>query len=481
MRYLLLNLALIIIGFGSCKSFIQIDPPKDQLVTGNVYESDETANAALLTVYALMFNSFNASPFHTPYYTGICGDELVNNVSSLTDLYQNAINPVSNSSSNPFWSEAYKFIYMANSVYEGCTGSTSLNPDVKKQLMAEAMFIRAYWNFYLVNLYGDVPLIKTTDYKKNASLPRNGTDSVYQQVIDDLIYARDNLNENYVDAGSLQTTSERVRPNRYAAIALLARVYLYTGKYKDAEDLATTIIERSSVYSLTTTDAVFLKNSQEAIWQLMATNNPSINTQEGYGFILSGPPAAQGKANISAWLMDAFEPGDLRKDNWVGVISDDTQSPAVIYYFPYKYKVQIGGDLTEYSMIIRLAEMYLIRAEARNEQGNINGAVTDLNIIRKRARGEATADVPDPLPALTNTLNKQEVASAILHERQIELFTEQGHRWLDLKRTGSVDTVMMQVEPVKSGNTWNPEMQIWPIPQSEILNNPLLTQNPGYN
>ncbi len=119
-------------------------------------------------------------------------------------------------------------------------------------------------------------------------------------------------------------------------------------------------------------------------------------------------------------------------------------------------------------MVLRLAEQYLIRAEARAETGDLTGALDDLNVIRSRAGlANSTAST------------QEEILAAILHERQTELFTEWGHRWLDLKRTGNVDDVMPTVAAEKGGS-WETTDQFYPVPLSEIDRNPNLTQTPGY-
>src|SRR6202000_1804437 len=99
----------------------------------------------------------------------------------------------------------------------------------------EAKFIRAFWHLYLTNVYGDVPLALTTDYNVTGKLSRTPRVQVLQQVITDLKDAQSSLNSNYVDVTDTTATTERVRPNKAAATALLARVCLYLGDYaKDA-------------------------------------------------------------------------------------------------------------------------------------------------------------------------------------------------------------------------------------------------------
>jgi hypothetical protein len=135
------------------------------------------------------------------------------------------------------------------------------------------------------------------------------------------------------------------------------------------------------------------------------------------------------------------------------------------YYIPYKYKqdIVVSGS-GEYDMVLRLAEQYLIRAEARARQDKISGAISDLNAIRNRA-------------GLTNTpaIDKESLLLDIEHERQTELFVEWGHRWLDLKRTGRIDEIL-GLE--KTG--WKSSAALFPIPQIELSKNSKLKQNVGY-
>ncbi|WP_394334799.1 RagB/SusD family nutrient uptake outer membrane protein [Niastella vici] len=116
------------------------------------------------------------------------------------------------------------------------------------------------------------------------------------------------------------------------------------------------------------------------------------------------------------------------------------------------------------SIVFRAAEIYLIRAEARAQQNNLTGAAADLNVIRSRAG----------LPATTAT-TPTEYLDAIFRERKFELFTEWGHRWFDLIRTGNANTVLGALKP-----TWRPTAALFPIVTQVLLSNPQLTQNPGY-
>jgi hypothetical protein len=255
---------------------------------------------------------------------------------------------------------------------------------------------------------------------------------------------------------------------------LLARVYLYTGDNVDAELEADSVIN-NPLYSLVPNlNSVFKVNSNEAIWQLGIPLPTTVNTPEGEYFILTAAPGSSNAlcCAISQQLLSSFEQGDQRRSNWVDSFKA-TRPTVQTYYFPYKYKVNSGTTVTEDITVLRLAEQYLIRAEARVNQGNLSGSAMDLNIIRNRS---GLANISNSIASSQSAL-----LSAILHERKVELFTEWGHRWLDLIRTGSADSVLSVVTPFKGG-TWNADghQLLYPLPTRDITSDVNLVQNPGY-
>jgi len=472
----ILCLLLILVALGSCKKFIDIDPPRTQLVTESVFDNSSTATAALTAIYAKMTSMVNLESL-----TGLSSDEFINyGVQPYSNVYQNSlIASDGNALSGFLWSPQYTSIYEANAAIEGLEKSTKVSSNVKNQLIGEAKFLRAFWHFYLVNLYGNIPIVLTTDYSINLQGIRSEKADVYKQIIKDATEAMALLNENYVQIDNTPypiSSAERVRPNKSAAAALLARAYLYSGDYTNAEIQATDIIENHGLYDLpgVSLDNVFLKNSKEAIWQIMASPTSGYNTPEGLKFILTDVPSSANGVSLNPKLLDVFEPGDLRKEKWISsiIVSGDT------YFFPYKYKVQSGSAVSEYSMIFRLAEQYLIRAESRIQNNKIEDGISDLNIIRARARALPTVNIPNPLPALSFSLTKLQALDAVQHERQVELFTE-GDRWLNIKRTGTVDQIMTDAAILK-GTTWKSYQQYYPIPPLDIQNALNIKQNSGY-
>jgi starch-binding outer membrane protein, SusD/RagB family len=460
MRFLKIyyNLIVIISLVSSCKKFVEVDSPRTQLVDKTVFANDATATSALTGIYSRMISSsgfISGGASSITILTGLSSDELTNyqNYDNLIQFYNISLFATNETLTSSLWNEPYQYIYSANAVIEGLSNSSSVNASVKQQLIGEAKFIRAFCHFYLVNLFGDIPYITTTDYHANNMALRIPRFEIYQRIINDLIEAQGLLANDYSFSGG-----QKIRPNKSVATAFLARVYLYSGDWTNAEAQATDVIDNSSVYSLASNlNDVFLKNSTEAIWQLMPVI-PGFNTLEGFNLILTSSPSL---VALSDQIVNAFELGDYRKVNWIKSITVGVDT----YYYSFKYKISTNSDLSEYYMIFRLAEQYLIRAEARAQQNDIGGAQADLNVIRARS-------------GLHNTTasTQSSLLAAILHERQVELFTEMGHRWLDLKRTNNADAVLGLIKVPD----WQPTDVLYPIPLSEIQNNSNVTQNAGY-
>lgn len=483
----LISLALLLCQ-SSCKKLVEVGAPSNTLNSANVYRNDVTAIAVLTGILGNMSNGNfqNTGIMGMSLFPSLSADELTlfGNDNNFSPYYRNALSSSSTGGAD-FWRTIYPIIFVANSAMEGLNTAGTLTPAVKKQLLGEAEFIRAFCYFYLVNLYGDVPLATGTDYKVNNSLSRAPKLQVYQQIIADLKAAQSNLSTRFLDATLLGTSQERVRPSYWSATALLARAYLYYGNlshdvsnYTAALSQSSLVINNSSLFALGTLNNTFLKASlgnKEAIWQLQPVG-PSQKTNEAVTFILpsSGPSSPLYPFYINNQLVSSFETGDQRKVNWVNNVTVPVGGVATTYYYPYKYKDNnLASPGTEYEMVLRLGEQFLIRAEAE-AQGAGNGvpdAIKDLNVIRNRAG----------LPGYSGPADKTSVLAAIIHERQVELFTEWGHRWLDLKRTGIVDAVMGRVLPLKiKDGIWNTNQQWYPVPISELNANPNLGQNSGY-
>lgn len=455
------------IAFQACKKAVEVPPPTNSLIGSTVFADNKTATAVMTGLYNTMHAPANIADgtWSIGKFMATAADELENHFVGVaaTQFYKNAL------ASNPgtyFWGHFFKAIYIANSTLEGVEQSETLKPAVKQQLKGEARFMRAFMNFYAVNLYGNIPLVTTTDYKINNRLKRSPQADVYKLIVEDLLEAKNLLTDEYMDANNL-ITSEKIRPNKATATALLARVYLYLKDWKNAELQATALIDNPA-YGLLPLNSVFLKNSREAIWQLASASPVFTNTMDGYYYTLKMAPAFTNHNSMTTWLYNAFENGDARKTGWVGSFNTGT----TIYNYASKYKNAVRSSaVTEYFMVFRLAEQYLIRAEALAQQSNPD-AVDDLNEIRGRAG----------LGDYTGATDKTSMLTAIQRERQVELFTEWGHRWFDLKRTGALDPLMTGPSGICAlkGGDWSKNDTILPLPISEIAVNPNLEPNLGY-
>ncbi len=439
--FLTIQYIIFVSALVSCEQFVEIDPPRTDLVRSTVFESDETAEAAIVNMYYQMqlFGSFACGGDVSISFLGALScDDALNTQTFLTDLQ--AFNDNELIASNPrvlsLWSDLYKVIYKANASIEGLSDASSMTPAVKDRLTGEALFVRAFAHFYLVNLFGDVPLVLTSDYLQNQSIGRTPAAQVYAQIKIDLKQAAALLAQDYS-----ASKEERVRPNSFAAFALLARVHLYLGEWSDAEKQASVVID-NPLYALTSLDNVFIKNNPEAIWQLIP---------------LTGAPEDRASAlaysTLTPSLRAEFHPTDQRSSLW---LTDGMAN---------KYRSD-GSDMNEYSMILRLAEQYLIRSEARAQLNKLDGSADDINSIRIRAGLDAVE-----FHAIDEALAEVET------QRRLEFFMEWGHRWLDLKRWSKADAVLL---PKKSG--WSTTDALYPIPESQLLNDPAMrnAQNPGY-
>ena len=462
-RFLIAGLFTAILP--SCKEFVTVANPPNILTTDKVFANDNTAASAVLSIYIDMMNDQFGSNgsfvcFTMSSLAGFSANEMQWTQSNTTtpaylEFTSHTLTPP-NTYVKAFWKDGYKYIYRTNIILEGIAKSTGMTAKGKKIVGGEAKFIRSFCYFYLVNLFGDVPLVLSTDYLTNMNMPRTPAGQVWDQIVQDLKEAKQMLPVAY-------PTAERLRPNSAAVSALLARAYLYLEKWTEAETESDAIIS-SGVYGTTlpALGLVFKKQSAETIWQLQPVR-ANTNTNEGASFLVTG--ATRPNYQITQSLLSAFEPNDKRKTTWIG-FSSPVANPAWAY--PAKYKVGTSAAITEYYIVFRLTEQYLIRAEARARQGGskLTSAISDLNIVRNRAG----------LPA-ANPVDQTALLQALEHERQVEFFAEWGHRWLDLKRTNRAQAVL---KPMSSDNTWQLGAELYPIPSDEINNNPLLVQNTGY-
>ncbi len=454
MRYLILIL-LILTGL-SCKKYLEIDQPRNLLASSAVFETDATATAAQAAIYSQMESG--GLFYFLSAYTGLSSDEFRNH-SSLSDNLDLANNTLTadNGMILSLWTNLYKYIYQSNAILKGIAGSTGISATVSQQLEGEARFVRALCHYYLTTLFGPVPVVMETDYSINSVVGRSGEIDVYAFILDDLVKAKELMAADY-RSGSNGISLERVRPNKWSAAALIARVHLHLRNWQQAEQAASEVIKQSYYFLPGDLNQVFLRSSSEAIFQIMSVV-PKFNSFAGANYILASAPSS---LSVAPHFLQSFRPNDKRLSNWVKSISTSID----IFFYPFKYKVpQNASTITEYTVVLRLAEQYLIRAEAKAMQQQWQESEQDLNIVRERAG----------LPKLAG-ISGTALLDSIQVERKFELMFESGDRWINLRRYGNIDEVLGQL---KAPN-WSANDQLYPVPAEERLRNSNLTQNAGY-
>ena len=458
------GLIFTLLCFSSCSEILDIDPPTDALVAEEVYGNATNIKTAYTGLYSYHVH-MNATYYqYMDQYFHFMSDEMMSdNTGNFGTFFQNTYTPTSSLCGN-IWDQLYASVYKMNDFIEHIEATTLLDEDTKKEYIAVAKWFRAYDHFLLSNLFGDVPLILKSNIDESRFEPRTEITKINEAIANDLIYAEQAL------ASSEDTKKNvRTRLTSGAAQALLARHYLYAGQWQNAVDEATKLID-GGVYSLEPdVNNVFHSTSKEIILGFDMDGFGGTGTYQGYtraGWLF----VPTSTTNATYYLTDELakvvtaDSTDARI-NWVGcqTVSDKKR------YYPYKYKNNTNATAANYELQVffRLAEQYLIRAEARAHLGDIEGALADINAIRSRA-GVAPVQATD----------EETLLMLIEEERRRELFIEgQCHRWFDLKRTSRADAVYGALDYKK----WESHKVLLPIPEQQIGRNPELTQNPGYD
>lgn len=445
-RYLILTISALIYLFSasSCDKLVDVGPPKRSLDPIAVYSDSMSVDAAVSALYSVMYNAAAAgAPYGggIGYLNALYADELL---STTSNFFESNALLTTDANVATLWSVSYASIFRANTVIEGLSQSSNISTTLKLRAMGEAKFLRAFSHFHLLNMFGPVPIIDTTDPTISALKKQSSQAEVYQFILKDLKDAVAGLSFNYPGG-------ERIRVNKYAAIGMLAKVYLYMGDWANAEIQSAILLADKKTFQMVEPAKTFLTTSTEAIWQFDSR-------VKGYASIATTfvtTANARPRYTLRDILYNSFESKDLRRSNWISMSAG--------YPYPGKYKSTKGN--LEYDAVLRLGEMYLIHAEACVQQGKVQAAQDDLNAVRERANATKIS-----------TLDKDLLIAAVAKERQLELFCEWGNRFYDLKRTGQIDVVMNTVKP----GVWKSTAALFPIPAAEIGKNRNLVQNEDY-
>jgi tetratricopeptide (TPR) repeat protein len=341
-------------------------------------------------------------------------------------------------------------------------------------MRGQGFFIRGFAYFDLARLYAGIPnevgtmgvaiVTKPTTNISESNYPkRSSMDATYTQVKNDLEKALTLLPESYGDANT-----DRKRVTKATARALLSRYHLYLKDYQQAADYATKVINDTRFELVDNYSSIFNNDfTKESIFEL------DFSVSDGNGHANWYIPAALGGRGDLAAHTEFRNEVASRPNDERNLFKYEPLQKA---WYPTKYN---KANNSNNQHIIRIAEMYLNRAEARANIGKLKGtnsAIRDLNRIRNRAGLSDTTG--------TGLDTKSELIEAILKERKIELCFE-GHRWFDLVRTGRAMQVLNSVprtnSPGSPASLTEPGRQIFPIPQNEIDTNPKIDQNEAYN
>ncbi|SKB38464.1 SusD family protein [Sphingobacterium nematocida] len=473
-RYIKLAPLALLLLLGACEKMIDVKIPSAVYDAEKVFESEETTEAALRGIYQSMTAggfSGKISPLigHMGGLLGMSADELIRPSYSADQqlILDNNLNAEISATAQQ-WAAWYSYIYQCNRFIEGVDRSDKL-PDIKKnQFTGEALFIRGLSYFYLTNVFKDVPMPLSSEHTQHSQLAKTAQETIYQQVELDLKQAIKLLKPEAPAVG------KRFRTNHWAAKALLARVYLYQRKWEQSAQEATDVIN-SDAFVLEPLLKTFQANSREAIWQL---DNPGSNLYSAEASLMSSGSTIYTNPSyrLTPYFISQFATTDLRLTEWMKLgtgTAAGTRAPR---------KLRLTGNteanaVKEASTPLRLAELFLIRAEARAQLGQLEEAVADVDRIRMRAGAKSDADaVFQTLAVMQPTIQKAALVDFIYAERMRELFAENGHRWFDAKRSGiSLKDFFGDRKPnIQETDAY------FPIPLNDLELNTKLTQNDGY-
>ncbi|PKP54033.1 MAG: RagB/SusD family nutrient uptake outer membrane protein [Bacteroidetes bacterium HGW-Bacteroidetes-1] len=475
---------LSIISLNSCKDFLDIQPMSQSIAISNtsadslLFKTAGEVEAALGGIYGDFRNEY----FSLDYF--------VNGDAQSDDAYAGADNPsnfqideysidATNSNVSRDWAYLYGTIGKANTVYNNVDAVPDLSADRKNQIKGEAAWIRAFMYFQAVQLWGDVPLqlteVKTISIELLPEIypilfpARSPMAEVFDQIVEDLEFALESVPSTASDKGFVTKGS---------ANAMLAKVYatMQSPQWDKVLQYSDAVI--GGGYSLLPDFDMLWnnenENSSEAIFEI---NYEGTSSSGNWGASMFRGLDWKKFNTPSNDLVAAYDAeNDMVRKNSSIIFQDVTGSWSDPYWpqasFPFinKYRIFTSNSPQNY-ILIRLADILLLKAEALNANGDVSGAAVLVNQIRSRV------NLPN-----TSAADQQAMRLAIEKERRLELAFE-GHRWYDLKRTGrAIDVINNAKGPggASLGYMLNENSLLWPIPQSELDKNTKLVQNTGY-
>ena len=490
-KYIFHTILILLLFFtaGSCKKFITKEIVGDYPET-QFYQTQAQAILAINAAYQpLAFTNSNNNRLWV--FGGVASDDAEKggdpgDQADIDLIDQFNVNPI-NGNLEAMWGLLYEGVTRSNIVLKKVP-EIDMDPDLKSRILAEAQFLRAYYYFTLVNIFGDVPVILEPLNADQLQIAQSPKQQIFETVIEtDLQAAAAVLPVSYTGADVGRATSG-------AAKALLAKAYLFQNKWANAASKAEEVIN-SGAYDLmpvyTQNFNANFKNNKESVFEvqhLTAQDPQTGNSLNQYfapridGGYFFNAPTQRFVDEFEKTPSDVYDPrldytvgrdsmpwynGETFSKDWspTGYLTRKHQQPFS------EISKALKGDASIDYVAIRFADVLLWYAEALNESGRTAEALVPLNRVRKRARESYLYDISLPgfgnvpadlLPDVMFT-NQTDVRRAIQHERRVELGFE-FHRYFDLIRWGSAYAIQAMSDRPNFNYDVN---KYFPIPQSE--------------
>jgi hypothetical protein len=440
----IISIGILTSGLSSCESFLDVKP-LESISDAQTIVDKTSAETAIRGVYsALSSGGYYGTTFQSIGYLSGDNVQWTGSQSQVQEFINKRVNP-ENATISGAWTAIYRTINRANNVIAKVPGVADplLTESLRNQLIGEAHFIRSLAYFDLARTWGGVPIIltPTNSPSENSGIARSTQSEIYAQVLKDLETAEQ----------LLPATTDRYRATRKTVWALRSRYHLYQKEWAKAEEYASKLISDSNYRLLKPYSSFFAndaRGTQESVFEIFYNANEQNAHRNQWQPQTNGGTRQWAPNDELVALVTNPATGGGRS----ALVARDNQNR---WYGNLYYRT----PATDPSYIIRIAELYLIRAEARANLDRISEGLTDLNAVRDRA--ELTASTAS---------TKTDLLLAIENERRLE-FALEPHRWYDVVRTGRAPQVF---------NLSDANRYIFPIPTNELLIDKALTQNPGY-
>lgn len=445
---------ILLTATSSCKKFLDIKPLDAVSDEQTIFDKASAETALNGTYRQLSASGYYGENFVTLGY--FPSGDIVNGTTGGGANLVNVNYRSDDANFSSAWTAIYGTINRANNVISKVTSvqDAKLTEANKNQIIAEAKFIRALAYFDLSRAWGGVQIFlePTKDLVTFPNVPRSSLEQTHAQILKDLTEAE----------AALPNTVNRIRATRKTVWALRARFHLYRKEWSLASEYASKLITETANYELIKPFSDWFANNRvgtrESIFELQySAQNPStIRAQMQH----------PNRGGTYRYFPSAKFVTLLKNSGGRRALIDSVRQGTVTQWFGNLY---YRNPATDPAYIFRIAEIYLIRAEANAQLNDLSGAVTDLNAVRSRAN-------VSQLQLGTDVNTAEEILIAIENERRVE-FAFEAHRWFDLARTGRAKTVLEALDPK---TVVDPHELLFPIPITQLQLDPSLTQNPGY-